>query len=235
MKQLIGRTLLWVKNENGNDQILTEKVYFLSVLLGRLLNRYYKGPSFKLINIYFCTQSYYEKFPQIELGDVHYVRHNNGVLAYQGFIDIQLFESLDSKGQALLLWKNAIDYLVISGKKIGNYNLVQSSEKALVEGLQTNLVADYRVIEKSFTTRNGSFLAAVWINFNENSMSSKFAIENNGIIVFEQAIDETRLGIEYFLEIYKSIIVEGEIAIVFGDKDVDYLPLKIKIPDAILK
>lgn len=227
----IDRTLIWFGDEEGMISQLNNYYFGMSTMLNRLLNEYYTGKKIKFINILFGTKEKYLKFPAIPMNYTHYYA---GHLHYYGHIDLKEFYSIDENEQPEYIWREVHNCLKEAAISIKNKNLLEAINYAYQEGLERQLNPDYRTLEKDVVLYEQTFKASVWINFKNYEMSSKFRLEKNGVIILEQDIDKTKSGVEFFLEMYKSIESEGDEIIIKGHKDVDYLPLIIHVNKQIV-
>lgn len=100
-----------------------------------------------------------------------------------------------------------------------------------MKGIEKKLNPDYRVVETNLTVNGEHLKASVWINFEADGMHSKFTLEKLGTLIYERKIDKANNGIEFFLEMYKTIMIEKNDIVIKGHKDVKYLPLKIPISE----
>lgn len=89
------------------------------------------------------------------------------------------------------------------------------------------------MLDLGINISNQELRVSLWINFIIDGMYSKLTIENDDEIIFEKEIDKTKKGVEFFLEIYKTLEFDGNNVIIKGRKDVDYLPLKVPISELI--
>lgn len=228
----IERTLFWFKDGDENLSGLNEHFFALGVLMNRLLNEKYEGKKIKFINIDFSTQRTYEMHPNVSVNNAYFY---GGHLRYYGTLNLSEFGVLNEEQQSYYIWKKASEYLQHAAKIINNQSLLLSSEYAYEEGLIKNLNPDYRLIEADVLLYNQLMKASIWVNFKKDGMYSKFTLENKGQIVFEEVIDKTKNSVEFFLEMYKRIEVEGNTIIIKGRKDVDYLPLALQIEKGRIK
>jgi len=222
----IDRTLFWFKDGDLELLELNERFFGFGTLLNRLLNEKYEGKKIEFINIDFATEKTYELYPKLPKSDAYYY---GGHLRYYGLFNTDEFSKLNIEEQNKLIWSKACDYLISSAKSIKNKKLIDACDYASKRGLELNLNADYRMVEKDIELFNQPMKAAVWVNFKKEGMYSKFTLEKENKIVFEKEIDKTKNGIEFFLEMYKDIDLKGNDIIIKGRKDVEYLPLKIPI------
>jgi len=217
----IGRTLFWFPNNLGNAKQLNEDFFALATMLNRLLNEKYTGKGIKFINIYFVTN---ESFQQNKLS------YYNGHLNCFGIFDFKGFGEIDEQKRPFLVWEAACESLRRASEIIRNDELLDACNYAYSCGIDIHLDPDYRVVETESTINSTTFKASIWIKFKKDGMRAIATLEKDGIEVFEKEIDRTLKGIEFFLEMYKSVeIVPGGI-MVKGRRDVEYLPLFISIP-----
>ena len=228
----IERTLFWFQDRDEQITSLSEDFFGLSILLNRLLNEKYDGKKIKFVNIYFYTDKTYEMYPMLPKETPYYF---GGHLKYYGAFNKMEFMSLNKLEQYKLVWRNTHKYLIESANAMKNNKLAESADYAYHKGLLVDLNPDYRLLETSVTISGKHIRASVWINFKEDGMYSKLTIEEEEVVIFEKEIDKTKNGVEFFLEMYKSIVFEGNDIVIKGRKDVDYLPLKIGLPDFVLE
>lgn len=231
MKVKITRTLFWFKDRDEEISFLDDRFFGLATLLNRLLIEKYKGKIIKFINLYFYTEDYYRMFPQLKKEFTHYY---NGHFQYYCLFDLAKFNQLNEEKQSKFIWFLACENLKHAAKTIKNNSLLESVIYAYERGIEINLNADYKVVEADIELYGEKLRAAVWINFKKDGIYSKFTLEKNDRTIFAKPIDETQNGIEYFLEIYKGIEVVKNSIIIKGDRDIDYLPLKIDISQKTL-
>lgn len=228
----ITRTLLWFKDGEEVLLQLNERFFGLSTLLNRLLNENYDGKKIKFINIDFSTEKTYKIHPDLPQNDAYYY---GGHLRYYGVFDLEKFEELSDIEQNKLAWNKACDYLRLASKLTKNEKLFEACNYAHKKGMELGLNPDYRVIENDINIFGKKLRASVWINFNQEGMTSKFTLEENSNILFEKKIDKAKHGIEFFLEIYKKIEISGNEITIEGHKEIEYLPLKILVDEDLLK
>ena len=222
----IDRTLFWFKDGDNSLSTLNESFFALSNLLNRLLNENYTGKKIKFINIDFSSEMTYELYPVLPKNEAYYY---GGHLRFYGVIKFDEFDELNRNAQSMLIWNKAYEYLQISAKSIKNDNLRQAAEYAYKKGLDLQLNPDYRLIVKNIVIQGKSIEAAIWVKFQKDAMYSIITLEYNGNTIFEKNIDKSPNGVEFFLEMYKSIDVDENNIIIKGRKEVEYLPLKISI------
>jgi hypothetical protein len=226
----IGRTLFWFKD--GNDVLLSlnERFFGLGTLMNRLLNEVYKGPSIKFINVDFATEKTYVLNPILPKEKPYYY---GGHLTFYGLFDRSHFDKLQIGEQASFLWNRAFEYLTIAAKSIPNEKLQTAVEYAYKKGFAIDLNPDYRLVEASVSLLGHSLKASIWVNFRENEMISKLILEEQGKTIYEQEIDHSKNGVEFFLEMYKDIEVIADSIVIKGRKDAANLPMKIPLEKII--
>jgi len=180
----------------------------------------------KFVNIYFRTLKYYNANPNMVKNHLHYY---NGHFTYDDVFDIEGFNKMKSKEQDYFIWNRACSILKESAGVLNNINLESAIEKVRQKGIDLNLNADFRKIEKVISLFDLSLLASVWICFNEGEMLSKFTLEDKNRVIYEFDMDKTKKCNGFFLVMYKDIKVKNSTVTIKGHKDVDYLPLKIPI------
>lgn len=227
----IERTLFWFKD--GDEQLMSinEDFFGVSTLLNRLLNEKYDGKKIKFINLDFSTNMTYELHPALPK-DTSY--HYGGHLRYYGVLDLAKFNLLNWSKKKHYVWERAYDYIKKSAEATKNKKLLDAVEYAYSKGIEKNLNPDFRLLDIIINISNHQFRSSLWIIFKEDGMYSKLSIENDAEVVFEREIDKTQKGVEFFLEIYKALEFDGSNIIIKGQKDVDYLPLKIPLPESVL-
>lgn len=224
----IGRTLFWFKDGPERIQILSSRFFGLGTLLNNLLNEKYDGKKIKFINFDFNTEKTYELFPVIPKNAPYYY---GGHLQYYGVFDKDWFLSLSRSEQNKFVWQQGHQYLLESAQVMKNKELAQAADYAYQKGLEMELNTDYRVVDTEITMSGEKVRASIWIIFKEDRMYSKLTLEHAGNIIFEKDLDDAEIGVEFFLEIYKAISLEGENIVIKGHKDVEYLPLKIPLSE----
>lgn len=228
----IGRTLFWFLDGDEMLLVCNERFFAFGTLLNRLLNEKYTGKKIKFINIDFSTEKTYELHPNTPKNETYYY---GGHLRFYGVFDYVNFSKLNEDEQIGFVWKTACKYLSASAQTIKNDDLLQACDYAYNKGLELGLNPDYVVVENSVTLYGWPIKASLWINFIKDEMYSKLTLEKAGEVVFEKNIDKTRIGIEFFLEMYKRIECDGSSIIIKGHRDVDYLPLKIPIDASLIQ
>jgi hypothetical protein len=227
----IERTMLWFQDGDERINSLNDDFFGLSTLLNRLLNEKYDGKRIKFFNLYFYTDKTYELHPVLPKDTPYYY---GGHLKYYGLFDVNLFNDLSWDKKKSYVWEKACDYIKKSAEFTKNKKLLDAIEYAYSKGIEINLNPDYRLMELNIAVSEQQFKVALWINFREDGMYSTLTIENDEGVIFEKEIDKTKKGIEFFLEMYKALEFDGNSIVIKGRKDVDYLPLKIPLPEFIL-
>lgn len=226
----IGRTLFWFKDENEQFSSMTADFFGLATLLNRLLNEKYTGKKIKFINLYFATDKAYESYPHLKDQPYYYGGH----LTYDGVFNVSDFNALSWDEKTVYLWEKAYKYIKKSAEFTKNQQLSDAIEYAYAKGIQINLNPDYRLLEINISVSEQPFKVALWINFRGDDMYSTLTIENDKDVIFEKEIDNTKSGVEFFLEMYRALEFDGRNIIIKGSRDVDYLPLKVPLPEFIL-
>jgi hypothetical protein len=224
----IDRLLFWF--EDGREMLtsLNEDFFGLANLLCRLLNQRYDGKRIKFLNIYFSTEKSFEMNLNITKNESYYF---GGHLHFYGEFNNEQLGEMDWTERKKFIWNKAYQYLCMSAKNLKNQKLLEAAEYAYKKGIEINLDPDYRMIEAELCVLGQICMASVWVNFRKDGMYSKFTLEKESSIVYEKQIDKTKNGVEFFLEIYKEIEVDKENIIIKGNREVDYLPLKIPFRD----
>lgn len=223
----IDRTLFWFIDGENQLNLVNDDFFGIATLLNRLMNETYDGKKIKFINIEFLTDRTYTLYPILPKGKPYY---NGGHLKFYGSLDLSLFNSLDWSGKKHYVWENACKYLLKSAEVIKNTELANAITFAYRKGLDINLEPDYRLLEMSVDTLKYDLKATLWIKFKKDGMYSIFTLEHGAELIFEKEIDKSRKGIEFFLELYKAMDFDGRNIVIKGQKDVDYLPLTIVLP-----
>ena len=226
----IGRTLFWFRDGSERIQHLSGQFFGLGTLLNRLLNEKYDGKKIPFINLEFYTEKTYELFPAVPK-NTHY--YSGGDLQYYGWFDKDEFMKLSWSGQSVFLWERGCQYLRESAQLMKNKDLTEAVDYAYHQGHAMELNPDFRAVDTEIVLSGQKIRASVWIVFKEERMYSKLTLEQDGTVIFEKNIDQTANGVEFFLEIYKSISLEGENMVIKGHKDVEYLPLKISLAELL--
>lgn len=222
----IQRTLYWFKEGDERRTDLDDKFFADGTLLNRLLNEYYDGKKIKFINLYFSTERFYVLYKNSPMNSAYCY---NGHFKYYGLINLNEFAKLDQLSQRYFLWEQAYDYMKAIAKEAKNTDLLSACEAAYNKGLEIKLNPDYRAVVSEVMLYGVSLMASVWITFTSDAMHSKFTLEKDNEVIFEKEIDRSKIGIEFFLEIYKKIEAKGDSIIIKGSSAVDYLPLKIPV------
>ncbi|WP_400260781.1 hypothetical protein ACFX5U_11705 [Sphingobacterium sp. SG20118] len=226
----IERTLFLFQDGDERVNNLSDDYFGLGNLLNRLLNEVYDGKKIKFINLYFHTNKTYALYPVIPKEESYYY---GGHLKYYGVFDKEQFEKLSKTEQDKYFWEKAYIYIKRSAEFIKNNQLLDAAEYAYLKGIERDLNPDYRLLDLGINISNQELRVSLWINFRIDGMYSKLTIENDDEIIFEKEIDKTKKGVEFFLEIYKTLEFDGNNIIIKGRKDVDYLPLKVPISELI--
>lgn len=226
----IGRTLFWFKDGNESLIDLDERFFSLATLLNRLMNEVYNGKKIEFINIDLSTQKTYDLYPILPKGREYFYGKQ---LKFYGTIDLAEFVKFSDEKQRHFIWQLAFEYLQLAAKALNNKELTQASEYAFFKGLDLDLDPDFKVVETSSFIGGRSLNFAIWINFRKEGMYSNLIVEKDGERIFQRELDKTKNGIEFFLEMYKSIQVDENMIIVKGRKDVSYLPLRIPMNEVI--
>jgi hypothetical protein len=227
----VGRTLFWFKDGDELLTTLNKKFFGLGILLNRLLNEKYDGKKIKFINLDFSTNKTYKLFLNLPKGDAYYY---GGHLRYYGVFDKEQFDRLSREEQNNYVWNNACLNIKNLADSMKNWKLLEAANYAYVKGIELNLNPDYRMVETEIKFLGQQLKASVWVNFKDDGMFSKFTLECEGNTILEKDIDKTENGVEFFLESYKAIELENNNIVIKGNKNVDYLPLKISLTKLIL-
>lgn len=228
----INRTLFWFSKSKTQLNELTARFYGLAFLLNRLMNEVYDGKKIKFINLEFNDEATYEAYPHIPKNEPY---NYSGHLKFFGLLDYNLFFEMDDTSKNKFLWEKAHDYLLKLSKSSKNKKLELAVNYAFTKGIENNLNTDYKVLEETFLFSSHEIECSVWIYFKNNGMHSKLLVKNKLELIYEQEIDRTDNGVEFFLEIYKELRIEGNKIILSGSNDIDYLPLEIILNPIVQK
>lgn len=223
MKLTIERSLFWFINQDDLVD-LNHKFYFLGNLLNRLLCHEYNGKKLKFLNLEFYNNS--DKLIKA-YGKEYFLHYYGGQLTYKKVVDLNYFLKLNYEGQKLFIWEQAYEMLQFASKELKNDSLLISSDYAYKKGLELNLNADYRMIDKEVVLFGVNYKAAVWLNFLENEMHANFTLEKDNNIVFKKYIEKGPNGMGFFFVMFKKIEQIDNLIIIKGVKDLEYLPLKL--------
>ena len=98
------------------------------------------------------------------------------------------------------------------------------------KGIELNLNPDFKLLETDFLHNGEKINAALWIRFKNNLMISSVEISKGEVSVLKKSIDQARIGIEFFLDMYKQIVFQDGFVVIKGSKKIDCSPLKIVFP-----
>ncbi|PWV47116.1 hypothetical protein [Chitinophaga sp. S165] len=235
MANKIGRTLCWLKDENGNVGDFVNRFFGTSTLLNQLLNESYDGIAIKFINIEFGNQARFDKYPITPPDSVHYVKRAGANLFYYNLIDFDVFNNLNFEAKKRFVWNVATNSLIKAGDQTNNAELKMAATYALQKGLELELRADIKSLETKVDIGGTPFVASIWILIGEHEMSARLRLQKGQETVFENEIDTSGTGAEFFLDMFKSITVVKDQLVIKAMKDApgDY-PLRIDIPAALL-
>lgn len=224
----IDRILYWFCDGDEMLPPLNEVFFGVGVLLNRLLNEFYDGKKLKFINLEFSTEKTYELHSNIPRDEPYYY---GGHLTYYGLFNRVEFNTLNWTEKKRHVWDRTHQYLIKSAESMKNKKLIEAVDKAYSKGLDLGLNPDYRMVESDIIILGQELKVSVWVNFKEDGMYSKLTLEDRESILFEKHIDKTKNGVEFFLEMYKSVNLENDNIVIKGLRDVDYLPLKIPLQE----
>ncbi|WP_121967522.1 hypothetical protein [Myroides sp. N17-2] len=225
----IRRLAFWF-TRSGEDYTKTISEHFFSIqnLYTRLLNEVYDGSKIGFFNLCYVDPVFFDTHPE-------YPR--NGAfgggehLQYYGEFDIDAFFELTENEKKRLLWEKVYLWINEVAKQKKNPKLAEANHYAYHKGIQLNLNADFKRVEKEIIFKDKVCEAAVWINFFEDYMSAKFSISDKGKEVYAYEFQKAENGIEFFLDMFKKIEQKGNNVIVKGHYDVDYLPKKFDLEE----
>ncbi|WP_276482724.1 hypothetical protein [Paraflavitalea pollutisoli] len=224
----IGRTLFWFSD--GDEQLVSvnDDFFGIGTLLNRLLNEKYDGRKITFINLHFYPDKTFALHPIIPKDAPYYY---GGHLSYYGWYNLKLFNLMNWNEKKLFVWEKGFAYLKQSAEFTKNEKLLEAAQYAYSKGLEMNLNPDYRLLDLDFDVSGQKFRASLWINFEDDGMSSLLSVEKDTTVIFEKPIDKSRKGIEYFLVMYKSLLFDEDRIIIKGDRDVEYLPLRVPLSE----
>lgn len=230
MSKIIRRTLMWFRDDDLSDKnSLGDYYYGLSNLLNEELCKYYTGRKLRLINIEYVPIAGFE-LPNISFKP-GYTHYNVAHIRYMGIIDYQEFNSKSKEERKIYLWQTACDCLKQIGTKFNNQELAIAAEKAYHSGIEKGLCTDYEAVSNEFEYKDKFLKARVVISFGETKMYSTFELLSENQVLYSKLLDQTVLGVEFFLEMYKKIEIKENILILKGHREIEYLPMKINLND----
>ncbi|WP_342333216.1 hypothetical protein [Pedobacter sp. FW305-3-2-15-E-R2A2] len=225
----IERILFWFKDGEVPLNQLTSKYFGLATLLKNLINLRYTGKKIKFVNLNFSSKRTFELYPGVAENHVHYYRGQGGHLAFYGVLNFHDFNALNEDEKTHFLWEEAHRVLSICAKSTKNDSLLEANDFAYRRGIETNFNTNYQLMEREIVLYGCTLKASIWIQFKNDGMEAYFTLEDNGKLRFKKFIDDAALGAEFFLEMFKAIIVEGDTIVIKGSWDADVLPMYISI------
>lgn len=180
----------------------------------------------KFINLFFLTEKTYRLHPETRVGSSHFY---GGHLQHNDVFDVARFLEMAESEQDQFMWGRAHEVLCRAAKATKNVPLLEAADYAYTTGVATGMDPDYRMLEADVVLRGLSLKAAVWVRFRKDGMYSSLTLEKDGSIVFERPIDRADNGVEFFLEMYIRLDVDGNDVIVKCARDVSYSPLRVSI------
>ncbi len=232
MKNIVGHTTFWFIDGHGqvNNFIFTFKPY--ANLLNRLLSEKYNGKKIRLIKLSFATEEVYQLYPKALKNHTDWY---NGVLLYSNFFDLITFSDLSFDDQKQFLWRRAYEILQEAAIKTKNPALAVASEYAYHKGLAMGLNPDFKLFTTEVVLHGVALQASIQIRYDTPKMYSYFILEKEGNLIFEQFVDDNRVDFEIFFDFIKKIEVQDHTIVLKGQRDIEYLPLKIPISEEIIK
>ena len=226
MKKSIERTLFYFKDGELVLNELNDRFFPYDNLLNRLLSEKYNGKKIKFINILFSTEETYRLFPKSQKFHVHFY---GGYLTYNALFDFESFRKKNERDQIIYIWNEAYESLKNCALSLKNDPLLEACEFAYKQGLDSKLNPNFKLLEIESKLYGDNVQMCLWIIFTRNEMMSKLTIEKESKIIFERDIDKTKLGVEFFLDMYKKIEHEDGRIVIKGHKEAEGLPYKILV------
>ncbi|WP_022826248.1 hypothetical protein [Hymenobacter norwichensis] len=227
------KRILFLFGKEDGERINDLDAFFfpLSVLFQNLINEYYSKNKLNEIIIRFYPENYYRNFPIVPQGQY---QHTKGYYSYYDTIDLDLLSSFDKTSKYVYLWRRACSIMKGGAGRIDD-ELPAVIDNVLERGLALNLNPDFNLIEKRFYVKGSEYKVYLRIHFNEFTMDSLFCIEYNDKLLLNMQLEEAANGAGFFLVMYKNILLDSENKnfVLTGSKEVDYLPLRVRIPDLV--
>ncbi|UKN02717.1 hypothetical protein K6119_04210 [Paracrocinitomix mangrovi] len=222
----IVRLLIWFKNPDDSLYELTRLFVPVSMLMNRLLNELYSGKKIKFLNINLRTADSFEK---IENASIDYVHSYGGHISIDSILPLDKFNSLSYTEQLYFVWDLAKEAILKISTDLKNNDLSDAVQKAYQKGLDQNIDLDFDLIVEEFQIGNHTFVASLKMEFDKNIVHAHYKIVSDSKSIFNQIIDSTTCDTEFFYEMFKSIVTEGNHIVLKGHEEVDYLPLYVEI------
>ena len=232
-KMMIEKVFISFSDENGPINDLNKKYYGLSFLLKRLINKHLNNEKFNLISIEFKTQSYFDKYPEPKKNYIHYYKGAKKTIRCYPEINLSIFKEKIEKEAMGYIWVTSCEMLKEAFKITKNESLFKIMEEVYDEGLKDDLKTTYCTLNNSFIVSSREFDAKINYYFQDKGSSVYLSIYEKNSLIWERKIDETDQNYEFFFEMYKKIEFTPTYLIIKGDKDVQYLPLKINYSEFI--
>jgi len=225
--------MLFIFGKEDGERIndLEAFVFPLAVLVQNLIAEYYITNKLNEIIIRFYPENYYRNFPIVPQGQYQY---SKGYYSYYDTIDLDLLSSFDKRSKYLYLWRRACSIMKGGAGRIDD-ELPTVIDNVLERGLELKLNSDFNLIEKIFYVNGIEYKVYLRIHFNEFTMNSSLCIEYNNNLALNMHLEEAANGAQFFLKMYKNILIDSanKYFVLTGSKEVDYLPLKVEIPNFI--
>jgi len=226
--------ILFFFRDGQNDLInIDNQFYPLCLLLNRLINEKYNGRKIKFLNLKFSTEKTYQIYPK---SPKYYTHHYQDTIFYNDVFNLEVFSLMTKENKSYFLWERAYEILIEVSAKSKISELAIAAEYAYYKGLKMNLETNFRLLEEDIVLYGTQVKAILLIKFDDFNMYSVFTLEKGyDTVIFEQQIDSAKLGVDYFLTMYKKIVLINNTIVIKGLKDVDYLPLRFNIPPEIIQ
>jgi hypothetical protein len=212
--------------QDGKERLyhLEKRFDLYTDLLIRLISEKYSGTDIKFVNVEFLTSKTFELFPKVKKNHVHYSSLSGGNMEVLGEFDLKQFNLLSEIEQNYFIWDQTCKLLMYATEQVSNKDLLQACKYALEKGKELKLNADYKLMEKNITLFETEFKASIWVQKKKDKMVSVLTLEENEEIIFTKKIQECGLGVNYFLLVYKDLIVTKNSITITGIKDAEGLP-----------
>lgn len=232
-KKMIEKVFISFSDENGPINDLNKKFYGTSFLLQSLINKYLNNENFKLISIEFKTQSYFDKFPEPEKNYIHFYNGPKKVIRCYPEIDLSFFNNKTDKELIKYIWTISCEMLKKAFESTKKDSLINLIEDVYKEGNDIDLNTTYCALNNLFTINSREFNAKINYHFKDKGARVYLSIYEKNTLLWELKLDETDQNYEFFFEMFKKIEYTPDYIIIKGDKDVEYLPLKIKYSEFV--
>lgn len=222
----IERLLFWFKD--GTEPVMEwdDLFYPYGVLLTRLLNEYYTGRPLQFINLKFFSPVTFDMFPTLRDGSAHYSRghsHYNFKMDFSGLLKLS-FEQ-----QKILIWEKGLEGMKAIAAVKKNTDLSDAAVAAYRKGLSAALNPDFIKIDEKRSFGQTELRAVLWHRFTLDRMFAEFIIYTNGEEKYRKTLLTVKPGNEFFLEVYKKILITETEVILKGHYEEKNLPLLVAL------